>query len=58
MTPPNQSPEPTRVTPFFLPRRFMWFGSHRSRVAQLSSLGLIRLDTMKLVTAAISITNP
>jgi hypothetical protein len=36
---PNQSPEPTRVIVFFYAHKFFGLPSHRSRVAQLFSLG-------------------
>ena len=37
---PNKSPEPTRVGAVSCPRRFLVGGCHRSRVAQLSTLGI------------------
>jgi hypothetical protein len=37
---PNQSPEPTRVIVFFYDHKISGLPSHRSRVAQLFSLGI------------------
>jgi hypothetical protein len=39
---PNKSPEPTRVIVFFYAHKISGLPSHRSRVAQLFSLGIKR----------------